>query len=448
MAKTFRPWDVDQVWLLPPSVQDFVPPDHLAHFVRELVRESLDLSAIHAEYLEERGKPPYHPTMMTALLLYAYSQGVYSSRRIARGCQERVDFMAVTGMQKPDFRTVNDFRKRHLKALSALFVQVLQLCQGAGLVKLGHVSLDGTKIKANASKHSAMSYKRMKEAVPRLAAEVKAWLDQAETVDLEEDELYGEGHRGDELPDWVSNKVKRIKRMQESMAILGEEAKTREAAKRKDEDDDANGSGTPKKRRGRPPKTPPGTPEDKAQRNFTDPESRIMKTGSGFEQCYNAQAVVDADSQVVVAQDVTNEPNDQEQLAPMLAQIEANNGRQAQEFSADAGYCSEENLKELKRNHVRGYVATGRQKHGTATATGRRMPEPGTELHAMWLRLKQGGYRSRYRLRKHTVEPVFGQMKSCRGFREFLFRGLEKVRGEWSLVCIAHNLLKLAGARA
>lgn len=446
MAKTFRPWDLDQAWLLPPSVRDFVPPEHLAHFARDLVRESLDLSPILGTYVEERGYPPFHPTMMTALLLYAYSQGVYSSRRIARGCQERVDFMAVTGMQTPDFRTVNQFRARHLEALSGLFVQVLQLCQQAGLAKLGHVSLDGTKVKANASKHSAMSYKRMKETEPRLAEEVRNWLKQADTVDLEEDELYGETRRGDELPAWVANKVERVKKMRESMDALEREARAEAEEKRGDDEDD-EGEGPAKPRRGRKPKTPPGTPKDKAQRNFTDPESRIMKTGSGYEQCFNAQAVVDADSQVIVAQGVTNATNDQKQLKPMLEQIQANTGRQAKEFSADAGYCSEANLEELARHPIRAYVATGRQKHGTASATGTRTPTAGTLRKAMRLKLKRGGYRSRYRLRKQTVEPVFGQIKGCRGFRDFLLRGLAKVQSEWSLVCTAHNLLKLAGAR-
>lgn len=410
---------MEQRWLLPPSVQELVPEGHLAHFVRELSRETLDLSAILSTYEEERGYPPYHPTMMTALLLYAYCQGVYSSRRIAKGCEERVDFMAVTGLQRPDFRTVSDFRKRHLKALKALFKQVLGLCREAGLVKLGHVSLDGTKVKANASKHSAMSYARMKETEPALRAEVEGWLSRAEAEDAEEDERYGKDRRGDELPEWVRNKEKRLEKMREAMEALEEEHR-----------DDEEG------------------PPAKAQRNFTDPESRIMKTADGFQQAYNCQAAVDAESQVIVAEEVTQAGTDVHQLVPMVDEVKENTGSKPREFSADAGYCSEENLKALKRRRISGYVATGRQKHGEASATSRGRGQEGTHLRAMWVKLRRAGRRSRYRLRKQVVEPVFGQIKYARGFRQFLLRGLEKVRGEWSLVCTAHNLLKLAAARS
>jgi transposase len=435
MAKQFREWPVDEQWLFPPSVRELVPEKHLAHFVRDVVREQLDLSAILDCYQEERGYPPYHPVMMTALLLYGYSQGVYSSRRLARACEQRVDFMAVTGMQKPDFRTISDFRLRHREALDGLFGQVLTLCQQAGLVKLGHVALDGTKVQANASKHAAMSYGRMKKAESELKAEVAKWFEEAERIDAEEDELYGKDKRGDELPDWVADKQERIKKIAEAKAALEAEAKAKAAAEE------------PKKsRRGRPPKTPPGTPKDSDQRNFTDPDSRIMKNKDGFIQAYNCQAAVDADSQVIVAQSASNHANDVGELMPMLRRIKELTGRQAEELSADTGYCSEENLKGLKRHHVSGYVATGRQKHGTASATSAApLPEDSyrTEMRE---RLRRGGWRSRYRLRKQTVEPVFGQMKEARGFRRFLLRGLAKIRAEWSLLCTAHNLLKLAAA--
>ena len=212
MSKTFRPWDVDLVWLLPPSIQDLVPSGHVAHFVRDTVRTGLDISTIMDSYDEERGFPPYHPGMMVALLLYAYSQGIYSSRRIARGCDERLDFAAVTGMQRPDFRTISEFRKRHLTALSGLFRQVLKLCREAGLVKLGHVALDGTKIKANAGINKAMSYGRMKEAEPRLAAEVQRWFAEAAQTDKAEDRQFGASKRGDEIPDWMANKEKRLEK--------------------------------------------------------------------------------------------------------------------------------------------------------------------------------------------------------------------------------------------
>ena len=437
MAKSFRSWDVDQIMLLPPSVQELVPAGNVAHFVRELVRESLDLSAILDTYAEERGFPPYDPTMMTALLLYGYTQGVYSSRRLARACEQRVDFMAVTALQKPDFRTISEFRRRHLKALGELFVQVLQLCREAGLVKLGHVALDGTKIRANASKHKAMSYRRMQEAEKELAAQVEAWFQEAQAVDGEEDEQFGPDQRGDELPDWVVNKQQRLAKIREAKEALEQEAR----------DQDPPPEDSDKPRRGRPRKHPAGVPRPEAQRNFTDPESRIMKTSEGFQQCYNAQAAVDAGSQVIVAREVTQSASDRNQLKALVEQIEANTGYNPTEVSADAGYCSEENLAELERRKIRGYVATGKQQHGQPAPAAAR-PSKGKWTQQMKRRLQCGGYRSRYRLRKQTAEPVFGQIKAARGFRTLLLRGVDKVTDEWSLVCTAHNLLKLAASRA
>ena len=392
MSKTFRDWNVEQHWLLPPSVMDFVPADHIAHFIRDTVREQLDLSEILATYeREERGYPPYHPVMMTALLLYAYCQ---------------------------DFRTVSDFRKRHLEALQGLFEQVLTLCQHAGLVKLGHVSLDGTKIKANASKHKAMSYERMRETEKRLKHQVREWFRQAKSADEAEDRLHGNTRRGDEMPGWVADKQQRITKIREAREAL--EAQARAAGQ--------------------------AAPEPKAQRNFTDPESRIMrKSGKEYVQAYNAQAAVDSTAQVIVAQSLSNNATDVQQLAPTLKQIKQNTGRQAQEFSADAGYCSEGNLAVLARHHVDSYIATGRQRHHEASATGRRRTQ-GTRVAAMRTKLARAGRRSRYRLRKSVVEPVFGQIKQARGFRQFMLRGLEKAQGEWSLICTVHNLLKLAKA--
>ena len=441
MSKLFKTWPVDQIMLLPPSVQELVPAGHLAHFVRDTVRDSLDLSAILKTYTEERGFPPYHPIMMTALLLYAYCHGIYASRRIAKACEERVDFMAVTALQRPDFRTVSDFRKRHLTALGGLFTQVLKLCQAAGLVQLGHVALDGTKLKANASKHKAMSYGRMQKAEAELAATVQGWLQQAETLDARADAEVGPDRRGDELPTWVADKQARLDKIRQAKAALEAEAQAKAEATHP-----SPAAASPQ--RGRPPTRPPGIPHEKAQRNFTDPESRIMKTAEGFVQGYNAQAAVDAASQIIVAQHVTHAPNDQQQLAPLLAQIKANTGRQAREVSADAGYCSEANLQELRRRHITGYVATGRQHHGQAAAVGPCQALAGARTRTMRLKLRRGGYRSRYRLRKQTVEPVFGQIKQARGFRQVLLRGLSKVAQEWSLVCLAHNFLKLAKALA
>ena len=432
MAKTFREWDVDQGMLFPANVMDLVPEGHVAHFVRNLVLEELDLDEIYASYTEERGYPPYHPGMMTALLLYGYCQGIYSSRRIARACSERVDFMAIVGMDAPDFRTVNKFRKRHLKALGGLFRQVLRLCRKAGMARMGHVALDGTKMRANASRHKAMTYGRMKKAEKELERQVADWFEKAEAIDRLEDEQYGEDRRGDELPDWVADKQKRIEKIRQAKAELEAEAKAEQEKKP-----------PPKYRGGRKPKNPPGTPPDKSQKNFTDPESRIMKGGDGYVQAYNAQAAVDADSQVIVAQRVTNSARDVQQLVPALEQIRDNTGRQAQELSADAGYFSEDNLKQLSRRRIRGYVAPGKWKHGESS------PEKGSYHLKQWgkqmhCRLRQGGYRSRYRLRKQTVEPVFGQIKQARGFRQFFLRGHNNVAGEWSLLCTAHNILKLA----
>ena len=437
MSKVFRAWDVDEVWLFPASVQDFVPAGHIAHLVRETVREGLDLKAILSQYDEERGYPPYHPGMMTALLLYAYSQAIYSSRRIDRACHEHVDFMAVTGLSHPDFRTISEFRRRHLTALSGLFVQVLGLCRKAGLVKLGHVALDGTKIKANASKHKAMSYGRMAGAEAKLAVEVAGWLKKAAAEDVAEDRRYGGARRGDELPDWVASKERRLAKIREARAAL--EAETQAAAGPPGEGPD---SAAPTKRGGkRPP--PSGVPEDKAQRNFTDPESRIMKTKDGFIQGYNAQAAVDAQHQIIVSCDLTNSGADGPQLLPLVDQIKTNTEALPKQVSADAGYASDDNLNGLEERDIDGFVAAGRQKHGTAApAAGK--AKPGSRLAAMAQKIAGQGHDSPYRLRKQTVEPVFGQIKQARGFRQFLLRGLNKVKQEWVLVCTAHNLLKLA----
>jgi len=445
MSKTFRPWDVDQGWLFPPSVKDLVPPDHLAHFVRDLVREELDLSSILETYTEERGYPPYHPAMMTALLLYAYCRGVYSSRKIETACVERIDFMAVTAMAKPDHSTICDFRLRHRRALAELFVQVLRLCQKAGLVKLGHVALDSTKMRANASKHKAMSYGRMVKAERELAEEVEKWLSQADQTDREEDEEHGPDHRGDEMPPWVKEKAKRLAKIREAKAALEEEARqeARALAEKLEE----------KRRKGDPRIGPrqkerlQGIPEQKAQRNFTDPESRLLRVGDTYVQGYNCQAAVDAQSQVVVGQRVGGCQDDQRAFLVVVDEIETELGQRPRELSADSNYCSESNLAGLNERGIRGYVATGRREHRMATATNNAKAKPGPLTRAMRIRLRRGGWRSRYRLRKQTVEPIFGQIKEARGFRRFLLRGLEKVEAEWALLCTAHNLLKLARVR-
>jgi transposase len=446
MNKTFRSWDVDQQWLLPASVRDLVPVGHLAHFVRDTVREALDLSAIHSAYGEERGAPPYHPTMMVALLLYAYSRGVYSSRRIAQGCEERLDFMAVTAMNRPDHRTIATFRRRHLKALGALFVQVLKLCRNAGLAQLGHVALDGTRVQANASVHKAMSYKRMREVEARLAAEVAAWFAKAEAVDTAEDGAHGAERRGDEMPAWVADKAARLERLRAAKAALEAEAKAPAPAAAGD-GEDGPGPSSGMMTSGRPQRGPDGGPPDRAQRNFTDPDSRIQPTRGGAVLAgYNAQIAVDAHSQVIVAQLVQTNAADRGALKPLLDRIGAALRAKPKEVSADAGYCDEANLALLARRRINAYIAPGRARHGQAHPAGRRRTRPGSRVAAMAIKLARAGRRSRYRLRKQTAEPVFGQIKHVRGFRQFLLRGLEKVRDEWAMVCTGHNLLKLAKA--
>ena len=330
MSKTFRPYEPDQISLMPASMRDWLPSDHLAYFISDIV-DNLDLSAIMERYSgEDRGYPPYHPAMMVKVLLYAYCIGVASSRKIEKRLCEDIAFRVLAANNTPDFRTISDFRKDHLKALAGLFLQVLKLCQKAGLVKLGHVALDGTKIKANASKHKAMSYKRMKEEEVRLEAEVAELLKKAESVDEEEDQRYGKGKKGDELPKELAFRDSRLKRIQEAKAALEAEARL-EAEKKPDKNDGD------------------GTPPDKAQRNFTDPDSHIMPTSGGkyFIQAYNAQAAVDSANQIIVAAEVTNKPTDRGQAEPMMDIVKVNAGQLPCQMSADAGYFSSDAVSNL-----------------------------------------------------------------------------------------------------
>jgi transposase len=442
MSKDFRPWKIEETQLLPPSVQDYVPKDHLSRVIVALVRESLDLSAIMASYRGVLGQPPFDPRMMTALLLHGYASGVYSSRRLAKAAVERVDFMMIVAGDAPDFRTISEFRRRHLRALAALFVQVLQLAEKAGLVKLGHVALDGTKIKANASKHKAMSYARMKTREAELAAEVDRWLAAAEAADTEEDKLYGET-RGDEMPAWMADKQRRLEKIRQAKAEL--EAEARAAAleeEQRREKAEAQRKAEGRKRSGKRPAPPKQEPDGKTQRNFTDPQSRVLLTKDGYIQGFNAQAAVDGAAQIIVAHELTASMSDHGQFVPLLDGIKDNLGREPKETSADAGYCSEANLETLAERGIGAYVATGRAKH--PSRVGRKIGGPLTQ--AMRDKLKRAGWRSRYRLRKQIVEPVFGQIKQARGFRQFLLRGIEKAKAEWALICTAHNLTKLARA--
>ena len=441
MSKTYRAWDVDQEWLLPPSIHDFESADHPAHLLREIVRTELDLSAIFAAYERElRGFPPYHPAMMVALLLYAYSRGVYSSRAIARGCEERLDFMAVTAVQRPDFRTVSDFRKRHLAALGALFGQVLGLCRTAGLVRLGHVALDGSKLKANASKHKAMSYGRMQGRAEQLQAEIEGWLAEAERADAAEDAELGKA-RGDELPAWVADKQQRLAKIREAKAALEAEAEAPPVA------DDGPGPSSGMMDKGRPKRAVDGGPPARAQRNFTDPDSRILKTRDGFVQGYNGQIAVDGHRQVITAHRLTTNGADHDALAPLVDDTVRHCRRKPREVSADAGFCNDDNLAALETRRIAGYLMPGRARHDKPGDTGRRRLAPDSRMARMEAKLRRAGRRSRYRLRKQIVEPVFGQIKHARGFRQFLLRGFQKVRHEWALICTVHNLTKLLGHR-
>jgi len=443
MSKDFRVWKIDEAQLLPPSVQDYVPKDHVSRLIVSLVRESLNLSEITGRYTSGLGQPPFDPRMMTALLLHGYASGLYSSRRIAKAARERADFMMIVAGDPPDFRTISEFRRRHLKALAGLFVQVLKLAEKAGLVKLGHVALDGTKIKANASKHKAMSYQRMKKREAELEAEVDRWLKAAEAADAEEDKLHG-SKRGDEMPDWVADKEKRLAKIREAKAELEAEAKAAAA-----EEEERHRVAAEKRRlaegrkkNGRTPAPPSAEPDGKAQRNFTDPDSRILKTKDGYIQGYNAQAAVDAKAQIIVAHGLTASMSDHGQLVGLIDGIKANLGARPKEASADSGYLSEANLKALADRRISAYVATGKAKHPTEIK--RKVGGPLTQ--AMRTKLKRAAWRSRYRLRKQIVEPVFGQIKQARGFRQFLLRGIEKVKAEWAMICTAHNLTKLARA--
>jgi transposase len=440
MSKEFRPWKIDEAQLLPASVQDYVPADHLSRLVVALVREELDLSAVVGSYRSVLGQPPFDPRMMTALLLHGYASGIYSSRRIAKSAVERADFMMIVAGDPPDFRTIAEFRNRHLKALAALFVQVLQLAAQAGLVRLGHVALDGTKVKANASKHKAMSYERMQRREAELTAEVDRWLRTADAADTEEDKRLGDKH-GDELPAWVADKQKRLEKIRAARAELEAEAKAaaEEQARHRAEAEEKR-IAERRKKNGRAPAPPSPEPNSKAQRNFTDPDSRVLLTKDGYIQGYNAQAAVDGAAQIIVAHGLTASMSDQDQLVPLIDAVKGNLGRKPRQASADAGYCSEANLAALAARGISAYLATGRAKHPADSK--RNIAGPLTK--AMRAKLKRAGPRSRYRLRKQIVEPVFGQIKQGRGFRQFLLRGLNKVKAEWALICTAHNLTKLA----
>jgi transposase len=424
MAKTYRPYVPEQDLLLPPSLRDWLPEGHLVFFVSDLV-DQLDLAAITSVYeQEDRGYPPYHPVMMTKLLVYAYCVGVFASRKIQGRLMEDVAFRVLAAGNAPDFRTIADFRQRHLTALQGFFEQVLRLARELGAPRVGRVALDGTKIKANASKHKAMSYGRMPEKQRQLRDEVRQLLAQAEAADATDDAAYGSDQQGDDLPADLQRRESRLARIREAKRALEARAKAEAAAA------------------GQSPDT--AKPDSKSQYNFTDPESRIMKGPDGFVQAYNAQVAVDQ-LQLIVGQAVTQETNDKRQLIPMIATIARQSGDTPTEVLADAGYCSDENLAAIADTGIDAYISTRKQQHGERPGPCPRGPLPstatGVERMARKLLTKAGA--AIYARRKAMAEPVIGQIKQARGFRAFLLRGLRKVQAEWSLVCTTHNIVKL-----
>jgi len=443
----FRPYNPDQLFLLPQDMKQWLPEEDLVYFIMDVVKQ-VDLRKIYRPYeSERRGQPPYNPTMMVGLLLYAYAVGMPSSRKIEQATYHSIPFRVLTANQQPDHDTIADFRKRHLKTLAGLFVQVLRLCQKAGLVKFGHIALDGTKVKANASKHKAMSYGRMEKKAAELKKEVEHLLTQAEQADMKEDVLYGKGKRSGQLPKELQFRQTRLQKIQEAKLALEEEARIEAAARKAEYEAKKKAYDNKTDRRGRPPKAPSGQIDSKRQRNFTDPDSRIMPASGSkdFIQGYNCQAAVDGKTQVIVATGVTQETNDKQQIEPLIEKIEENTaGKLPKVVSADTGYFSETNCNIMDDKEIKAYVATGKQKHGEIPLQLRgRIPNNATVKERMARKLRTIKGRATYSLRKQIVEPVFGQIKGARNFRQFSFRGLENCQQEWDLVCLTHNLLKL-----
>ncbi len=459
--KNYRPWDAEQSRQEPVSPRDALPEDDLVFFLLDLIPQ-LDLAPFHDHYAQElRGQPPFDVTMMVTLLVYAYCVGVCSSRKIAAACERNLAFRAIVGNDPPDFRTISDFRKIHRAALRPLFLEVLRLAGELGMVQLGNLSTDGTKMGANASRHKAMSYGYMTKEIERLEAEIEQLLTQAEQLDAEQDAALG-SRRGDELPDELKRREQRLAKIREAKARLEAEARAqadeeqcrRDAAQAQRE---AEG----RKRRGKAPAPIDPTPEDKAQTNFTDAESKVMKqSNKGFDYSYNAQAVVDGAEQIIVAAEVTNAANDKEQAVPMAqaalenlkaAGIERPSGADGTPTpipnTADTGYFSERAVGELEGMGLDPHIAIGRQKHHEAPVP---VPTQATAPSAeasvkekMQHKLRTAAGKALYAARKQIVEPVFGMIKSARGIRQFLLRGLEKVSAEWQLICLTHNLLKI-----
>lgn len=423
--RPYREYTPDQAFLVPPSLADLIPEGDPVFFLRDVL-ERLDLDAFHASYRAERGQPPYHPALMVSLYLYGAMRRTYSSRRLAELCQRDVACMYLVGRATPDYHTIGEFRQRFTEELKGLFLQVLLLCREAGLVRLGHISLDGTKVRANASKHQAMSYGRMLEKESRLAEEIDRWLDEGKRQDQKEDAEHGPDDDGWSMPEELKETSRRLEKIRAGKARLEEMAREKAVAKGKDPQE------------ARVP--------DRAQTNFTDPESRIMSTSEGFQQCYNAQAAVDAESQVIVACEVSNAPPDVQRLRPMLKQIHENTGHYPEQLSADAGYASEANFAALAEANVFAVIALRRYHRDEppdADPAPKRSTNRWPHRNRMRERLSTSEGKQIYKLRKQTAEPVFGQIKGARAFRQFLRRGQGAVAGEWSLICTVHNLFKL-----
>jgi transposase len=457
--KNYRDWDAQQNCQEPVSPQDALPEDDLVFFLLDLIPQ-IDLTPFHQYYARElRGQPPFDVAMMVTLLIYAYSVGVCSSRKIAAACERNLAFRAIVGNGPPDFRTISDFRKIHQAAFRPLFLEVLRLAGEMGMVKLGNLSTDGTKMGANASRHKAMSYGYMNKEINRLEAEIEQLLKQAEQVDAEQDAALG-SRRGDELPDELKRREGRLARIREAKARL--EAKARAEAEeeqcRRDEEQ-AKREAEGRQRRGKEPAPIDSTPEDKAQANFTDPEAKIMKqSNKGFDYSYNAQAVVDGAEQIIVAAEVTSAANDKQQAVPMAqaaldnlnaAGIDRPTGADGTPVpipnTADTGYFSKEAVEGLEKMGIDPHLATGRQKHHEAPVQSEAATSSAeaSVKEKMQHKLSSATGKALYAARKQIVEPVFGMIKSARGIRKFLLRGLKGVSAEWQLICLTHNLLKI-----
>jgi transposase len=433
MATSFLPYEPNQDFLLPPSLSEWLPENHLGYFVSEII-DRLDLQKFYARYDGDgRRNQPFDPALLVKILVYGYATGVFSSRKMARKLYEDVAFRMLGAGNFPSHRTICDFRLRHLPELKELFVQVAVLARELGMVKLGTIALDGTKIKANASKHKAMSYGRMKEQEQKLKQEIEALLERARIIDAQEDTHLGVDQAAEEhLPMELRRREQRLAKIEAAKTRLeARQAETDRERGRHPDDEQRRGGGA-----GRPFKRPFGLPEDKAQDNFTDPQSRIMKMSGSFEQCYNGQAAVDGHSQLILACGLTNNAADNDELLPMIEAVKHDLGELPKRVLADSGYRSEQAFAALEENRVEALVALGRE--GKCQTAIDPAGYPASARMAERLATPEG--QAHYRRRKVIPEPVFGWIKHVIGFRQFSLRGLTKVTGEWSLVCLATNV--------